>query len=65
MAVINGGYLATYTYRASQGAEGVFVVDVANGDAGQTFLVAPQNGVIDIDNASPAVVGVKPRRSRH
>jgi hypothetical protein len=53
-----GGYLATYTYAVSKDAAGPFVIDAVHGGAGQSFLVAPQDGMIEIDTTSPAVITV-------
>ncbi len=54
------GYLATYTYRVSPDAVGAFVVDVAadeqNGD--QTYLIATDDGKIEVSGSSPGVITV-------
>jgi hypothetical protein len=55
-------YLATFTYRASGDALGQFMIDVASGIDSQTYLVAPGNGQIRIQNTEPAVVTVSKRR---
>jgi hypothetical protein len=49
-------YLATFTYEPTKGASGEFVVDIAVGDNSQTFLVAPQDGIIDVEQVTAAVV---------
>ncbi len=58
-------YLATYTYRVSADAVGTFVIDVPHDAAAgdQTFLIAPNNGKIDIDTV-PTVVAVTAHGAR-
>ncbi len=62
VATSGQGYMATYTYRASDDAVGTFVVDVRP-DV-ETFLVASNNRGIQVDSTRPAVVVVSPRNSR-
>ncbi len=52
------GYLATLTYRASDDAQGTFVIDVLRD--GQTYLVASFNGKIDVRSTTAASVVVTP-----
>ncbi len=58
------GYLATFTYRASDDAEGTFFVDLlhdASDEEQRTFLFpTPSTGTIDIQFAQPATVTVAP-----
>ncbi len=64
--VESGGYLATFTYRASKHASGRFAIEVLHDDADpsqRTFLFAtPANGENAIDAASPAYITVNRRR---
>jgi hypothetical protein len=54
-----GGYLATYTYRASKRAQGKFVIDLDSRQANEpTVLVAEANREIRISRVVPAVVRV-------
>ncbi len=54
------GYLATFTYRATPDAVGVFVVDVLHDESAgdQTFLIAPLAEKIAISETKPAVITV-------
>jgi hypothetical protein len=54
--VKNGAYLATFVYEATKDATGEFVIDLAVDADGQTFLVAPANGVVEVEKTEPAVV---------
>ncbi len=58
------GYLATYTYRVSPDAAGVFVVDVLYDDANQdqTFVVSDFVNGIEISTTTPAVITVQNKR---
>jgi hypothetical protein len=58
VTVERSSYLATYTYRASADARGLFVIDILEGAAGQTYLVAPNDGKIEISTTTPAIVDV-------
>ncbi len=66
VATARRSYLATFTYRASKDAVGVYVVDVLhNADLGhQTFLVGPRHtDEIAVETTSPAVVTVTTDRT--
>ncbi len=65
VATRRGGYLATYTYRASPDAVGAFVVDVLRDEAGgdQTFMVASFTDRIALDGTTPAVIVVAGNRA--
>ena len=56
-------YLATYVYRATPDARGMFVVDVRHDEASlhQTFLVSDFRSKIDVTSTTPAVIEVEPR----
>jgi hypothetical protein len=54
--VTNGAYLATFVYEATKDATGEFVIDIAVGDAAQTYLVAPEDGVVEVKKVMPAVL---------
>jgi hypothetical protein len=54
-------YLATFVYEAPRAARGEFVVDLADGDQAQSYLVAPQDGQIVIAGTKPAVVQISER----
>jgi glucose/arabinose dehydrogenase len=57
-------YLATFTLRATRKAMGSFVIDLAvdEGAGDQTYLVAPDNGRIEIAGTTAVVVNVAARR---
>lgn len=55
---VKEAYLATFTYGASKDASGMFVIDLATGPNGQTYLVAPGDGMIEIVETVPALVSV-------
>jgi hypothetical protein len=55
-------YLATYRIRFSDDASGAFVFDLEIGGHGQTVMIAPVDGVIDIDTVHAATVGVMPKQ---
>ena len=61
-AAVSDGYLATFTYEASRDAKGQFVIDVATGEGSHTFLVAPDDGMIEILGNTATVVTVSERR---
>jgi hypothetical protein len=56
-------YLATYVFRTTAEASGRFVFDVLTNDGAgdQTFLVAPDDGKIEILGVSPAIVDPRTR----
>jgi hypothetical protein len=56
------GYLATFIFEASKEARGQFVIDVAVGEGVQTFLVAPDEGQIEVIKSRAAVVTISDRR---
>ncbi len=61
VATAGKGYLATFTYRASDDALGTFVIDLVHNNvpADQTFLIgAEDRDVIQITSKTPAVVVV-------
>jgi hypothetical protein len=62
--VEDGSYLATYVYRMSKDAAGEFVIDTLAHDAGQTYLVGPNDGEIEIELTRPAVVTAKSTKRR-
>lgn len=57
-----GGYLATYTYRASDNATGTFVVDVRHDAAAQdqTYLIADFSSEVAVAQTIPALIRVVP-----
>jgi hypothetical protein len=58
VAVKEEAYLATFTFEVSKDASGKFVIDLLIGDDGQTFLISPDNGQIEIKGTTPAVITV-------
>ena len=61
-----GAYLATFTYRVPENAEGTYVVDVQYDGSGtslenRTFLFGYSNGPIGITAMTPAVISVVER----
>jgi hypothetical protein len=54
-------YLATFTYLASGDAEGPFVIDLAQGSDGQTYLIADFTHPVRVSTTKPAIVIVEPR----
>jgi hypothetical protein len=54
------GYMATYFYRVSRDAAGSFVVDVRSDDDSQTYLIASENGKIDVDAVTPGLLHIGP-----
>jgi hypothetical protein len=62
IAVKGEAYLATFTYEASKDAHGKFLIDLVTHDDGLTYLVAPNNGEIQITRTDPAVVTVSKRQ---
>ncbi len=59
------GYLATFTFRASEDAVGAFVVDVVRDDLTQTLMVgAEQSEEIVVRSTAPAVVVVTSNGAR-
>ncbi len=67
VATSPNGYLATFTYRASADARGMFVLDVLHDDGGgsQTFLVGSEHtDKIEVTRTYPAVITVVEGDSR-
>jgi hypothetical protein len=62
VVVEDSAYLATFIFSRSRSAEGTFVIDVLASLGAQTFLVAPQNGMIEIERTVPATVEIGTRR---
>jgi hypothetical protein len=60
--VRDSAYLATYTYNVSSDAAGSFVLDIASGREGQTYLVAVFDREILIEGTKPAIISVSKRR---
>jgi hypothetical protein len=59
ISIRDSGYLATFVYKATKDADGKFVIDIAVGEEGQTFLVAPEDGVIEVEKTNPAVISLR------
>jgi hypothetical protein len=68
LSVSAGSYLATFTYRASEDAQGRFTVELLHDPsdpAQRTFLFpTPAQGRIELTAAAPAVIDVQPASKR-
>jgi hypothetical protein len=56
VGIRDSAYLATFTFEPTKDASGEFVIDLTIDEESQTFLVAPENGVVEIEKTEPAIV---------